>query len=292
MRSRPAFRRLGIAASLLLATLASGAASAADWSDVALGWGVGTRFREPFNPEPIRKNIFSLTWASGYASGDQFFNLDLLKSDHRDPASLHDGEGALEAYVVYRYSFDLGKLSGHDFHVGPLRSFNFTAGFDWNDKHDVGYNSRKRMLVAGPQVDWDVPQGRFNTAVLMAWESNAPHGPFPPISNVHGRYHYQAHPMLALDWALPLGRHWSFEGYADWIAAKGRDETGAVTAAETLVDARLMFDAGAALGLRPQALRLGLRYQYWRNKFGNTRATTGGKGYIASTPMLEAEYHF
>lgn len=278
---------------LVASLLAPVAARAADWSDVALGWGVGDRFREPYNPEAIRKNIYSLTWISGYKTGNQFFNLDLLKSDHRDPASLNGRGGALEAYVTYRYNFDLGKLSGRDFSAGPVRGLGLSAGFDWNTKHDVAYNSRKRMWVLGPQLRWAMPEGaRFNTALLMAWESNAPHGPFPPISNVHGRYHYRAHPMLALDWGIPLGHGWNFEGFANWIAAKGRDETGQVTGAETLIDARLMYDAGAAMGLRQHALKLGFRYQYWRNKFGNTRATTGGQGYVASTPMLQAEYHF
>lgn len=272
--------------------LVANTAQAADWSDTAIGWRAGDRFREPYNPEPIGKNILSLTHASGYASGNLFVNLDVLKSDKHDPASTRNDKGALEAYLTARYTFDLGKLSGKDLGFGPVRGVGLATGLDWNMKHDAAYNSRKRMFVLGPQLMWNVPGGRFNSAVLMAWESNAPHGPYPPVSELRGRYHYQAHAMLALDWAVPLGERWTFEGYANYIAPKGRDETGHRSGAETNIDARVMLDAGALLGSRPRAFLVGAEYQYWRNKFGNTRAGTGGKGYIASTPMLRAEYHF
>ncbi len=55
---------------------------------------------------------------------------------------------------------------------------------------------------------------------------------------------------------------------------------------------QVMYDAGAAMGAAKNTFRIGLEYQYWNNKFGNTSATTGGKGYRASTPMLRAEFHF
>jgi hypothetical protein len=132
----------------------------------------------------------------------------------------------------------------------------------------------------------------LNTSILLVRESNAPSGPFPPISRVAGRYTYRTHPMLAIDWGIPLGRRISFEGYANLIGAKGRDEVGQVTGPETNIDMELMLDAGALLGASEHTFRIGLEYQYWRNKFGNTSATTRGEGYLARTPMVRAEYHF
>ncbi|MDB5951354.1 MAG: outer envelope protein, partial [Massilia sp.] len=58
---------------------------AAEWSDTSLSWRIGSRFAEPFNPLPIRKNIFALTHSSGYQYGSNFFNVDLLQSDSNDP---------------------------------------------------------------------------------------------------------------------------------------------------------------------------------------------------------------
>ena len=264
---------------------------AADWSDTALSWRAGERFREPFNPADIHKNIFALTHASGYKYGSNFFNVDLLQSDHNDPGSLTQSGGAHEAYVTYRHTLDIGKLRGSELRFGPVRGVGATFGFDWNTKNDVGYNSRKRMLVAGATLMWEV-RGFLNTSVLLLRESNAPSGAFPPISNVTGRYTYRTHPMLSASWAVPLGERLAFEGYANFIAAKGRNEVGEQTGPETNIDMQLMFDAGLVLGQAKNTFRVGLEYQYWNNKFGNTAASTAGQGYRASTPMVRAEYHF
>lgn len=275
----------------LAATCACGAAQALDWSSNALSWRVGNAHREPFNPNNIRKNIFALTHASGYKYGGNFFNLDLLQSDHNDPRALDDDDGAQEAYLVYRHTLDIGKIRGKDIQFGALRGVGLTLGFDWNSKHDVGYNSRKRMLVAGPTLMWDVP-GFLTTSLLLLRESNAPSGAFPPISNVRGRYSYDLHPMLSANWGIPVSRLWSFEGYANFIGAKGENEVGADTGPETNIDMQMMFDAGAALGHKKNIFRIGFEYQYWNNKFGNTSLSTGGTGLRARTPMIRAEYRF
>lgn len=280
------------AAAVLVLACATAGASAADWSDTAISYRYGTQFAEPFNPVDIKKHIFALTHASGYKYGSNYFNVDLLQSDSNDPASLNQTSGAQEAYVVYRHTLDIGKLRGHDIKFGPVRGVGATFGFDWNTKNDVGYNSRKRMLVAGPTLMWDVPAGFFNTSLLALHESNAPSGAFPPISTVTGRYTYDVHPMLNAAWAIPFGEVFSFEGYANLIGKKGRDEVGNPTGVETNIDMQVMYDAGVAMGLGKNKFRVGIEYQYWHNKFGNTGATTGGKGHIARTPMIRAEYHF
>jgi len=275
----------------LAACLASSAAQALDWSDNAISYRVGNAFREPFNPNEIRKNVFAFTHASGYQYGSNYFNLDLLQSDENDPRALGDNDGAQEAYLVYRHTLDIGKIRGSDLKFGAVRGVGLTLGFDWNTKHDVGYNSRKRMLVAGPTLMWDVP-GFLNTSLLLLRESNAPSGAFPPISGVRERYTYDLHPMLSASWGIPVSRLWSFEGYANYIGSKGVDEVGGDTGPETNVDMQMMFDVGAAMGRKKNMFRIGIEYQYWNNKFGNTSFNTGGQGFRAKTPMLRAEYHF
>jgi hypothetical protein len=270
-----------------LATLAA-SAHAADWSDTSVSWRYGTSFREPFNTEDIHKNILALTHASGYKYGSNFFNVDFLMSDSKDPASLSQTSGAQEAYIVYRNTLDFGKIQGKDIKFGAVRGVGLTLGFDVNTKNDVGYNSRKRMLVAGPTLMWDVP-GFLNTSLLILEESNAPSGAFPPISGVTGRYHYKTHPMLNAVWGIPVGPNLSFEGYANFIASKGTDEVGTQTEAETNIDMQLMWDVGAATSGVKNTFKLGFEYQYWKNKFGNPSYVPGSK---ASTPMIRAEYHF
>jgi hypothetical protein len=279
------------AAALAALTLLATTAHAADWSDTAFSWRYGQRFREPYNPADIKKNIFALTHSSGYKYGTNFFNVDLLESDRNDPASLTQDEGAQEAYVVYRHTLDIGALRGAPIGYGSVKGLGLVLGFDWNTKNDVGYNSRKRMLVVGPTLMWDVP-GFLSTGILLARESNAPSGAFAPISNVRGRYGYDNHPMFAATWGIPLPANLAFEGYLNYIAAKGRDEIGNPTGAETNLDMQLMVDVGARFGQPKNRFRVGLEYQFWNNKFGNTAEATGNRGQRASTPMVRAEYHF
>lgn len=302
MMNKPMKVRAG-ALVLLGMSAMSASAVAADWSDTAVSWRYGTRFREPVNPSDIKKHIFALTHASGYKYGSNYFNVDLLQSDKNDPASLTQDEGAQEAYVVYRHTLDIGALSGKfggaPIQYGKVKGLGLVLGFDWNTKNDVGYNSRKRMLVAGPTLMWDVP-GFLSTGILLIRESNAPSGAFPPISQVNGRYTYDTHAMLSASWGIPLpaglvgdwAQGWAFEGYLNYIGAKGRDEVGNPTGAETNLDMQLMVDIGRRFGQPKNRFRVGVEYQFWNNKFGNTAATTGNRGQRASTPMVRAEYHF
>jgi hypothetical protein len=273
------------------ATALLGAAShAADWSDTYIGYRTGDRFAEPFNPEPIRKNIVNLGHVDGYKWGTNFFNVDFLMSDSKDPADVGSKNGAQEAYVVYRHFLDFGKVSGRSFQWGPMRGLGLTAGFDWNTKTDAGYNSKKRMLVAGPTVQFDVP-GFFDVGLLELWESNAPYNGFTHTSTP--RYHYDPHPMLSAAWGVPIGAtKFSFEGFANFIASKGKNEFGGDTAAETNIDMQLMYDASDLLHAKPKTFKVGFEYQYWKNKFGNDHNGPAGKGAFAKTPMVRIEYHF
>jgi nucleoside-specific outer membrane channel protein Tsx len=283
---RQSFKRPIVFAALAACGLC---AHAADWSDTSLGYRYGTQFREPFNPDDIKKNIFSLTHASGYKYGTNYFNADMLLSDSKDPSSANSTDGAHEAYVVYRHFLDIGKVSGKEFKFGPVRGWGLTAGFDWNTKTDAGYNSKKRLFVFGPTLQLDVP-GFLSVSLLQMWESNAPYNTFTNTSTP--RYSYKTHPMLNLAWGIGIGSlPLSFEGYANFIASKGKNEFGGDTAAETNIDMQLMLDAGSLWGT-PKTFKIGLEYQYWKNKFGNNSSGPAGSGAFAKTPMIRAEYHF
>src|SRR5258708_34553148 len=105
---------VGIAALLLasLTAFVSTTVAASDWSDTYFGYRYGTKYREPYNPNDIAKEIFSLTHASGYKYGSNFFNVDMLKSNSADPASGGNGGGAQEVYVIYRTTLSGSAVSG------------------------------------------------------------------------------------------------------------------------------------------------------------------------------------
>src|SRR5471030_1446583 len=214
----------GFGAAALLAggamLLASVPASAEEWSDTSIGWRYGTAFREPFNTQNIKKDIIDFQHVGGYKYGTNFFNVDFLMSDKKDPAA--GGAGAQEANAVYRNTVDLSKVTGKEYKYGFIRGVGGTFGFDWNTKNDVGYSSKKRMLVGGPTLMMDVP-GFWNVSLLILDESNYPVG-------IASRYHYKDHVALDTNWGIPLGSSaFEFKGYAQIIAPKGNNEFGGPT---------------------------------------------------------------
>ena len=277
------------ALTLAVATTAV-AAQAADWSDTSIGFRTGSKFAEPFGVNDIKKNIVDLNHISGYKYGTNFFNVDYLVSDRKDPAGAGSSNGAQEVYIVYRHTLDLAKF-GAPVVFGPVKGMGATLGFDVNAKTDAGYNSKKRMLVAGPTFFIDVP-GFLNVSLLVLKESNAPYNTFSKVSTP--RYTYDTHPMLTAAWGIPLpgGLPLSFEGFANFITAKGKNEFGAETVAETNIDMQVMYDLSGLVGAGKNTLKLGVEYQYWKNKFGNNASGPAGKGAFAKTPMIRAEYHF
>lgn len=276
---------------LALAALAAGA-HAADWSDTSIALSSGSKFAEPYNSNDIGKKIYSLKHVSGDKYGQNFFNADLLQSNSADPGSGSTGGGAQEVYVVYRRLFDLQKITGKSYAYGPVKGMGITGGFDWNTKND-SYGSKKRMLVAGPTWIMDVKQGFFDISLLALQESNDPSNPYRNTSFSTGRYSYKTHGDLSMAWGIATGvPNLGFEGYADLIASKGKDENGNDTKAETHVYATLMYDVSAPLGATPNTFKLGAGYEYWKNKFGNDYTGSAGKGAFAKTPFIKAEYHF
>jgi hypothetical protein len=279
-----------------LALLAASAAlpqfaHAAEWSDTSLSWRYGTHYAEPFNPADIKKNIVNLSHASGYKYGSNFFSADMLFSDRTDPSSAGATSGAHEVYVLYRHTLDLGRVTGNDFKSPGVRGYGLTAGFDMNTKTDAGYNSKKRMVVAGPTVMFDVP-GFLNVSLLALWESNAPYSTFSHTGVP--RYDYKVHPMLNAVWLIPLSNSvpLTFEGFANLIGKKGKDEFGGNTARETNIDMQIMYDMSSMVGAGKNTFKAGVEYQYWKNQFGNNARGPAGPGATAKTPMIRAEYHF
>jgi nucleoside-specific outer membrane channel protein Tsx len=285
--SKTALASLATLATLVLS--AAGAAHAADWSDPSISYRYGTQFAEPFINDDISKHIVNLSDVSGYKYGKNFFSVDLLFSDSHDPSAAGATSGAHEAYVVFRHTLDLGKITGANLAFGPVRGVGATIGFDVNSKTDAGYNSKKRMLVLGPTLMFDVP-GFLDVSLVALKESNAPFNTFSSTSTP--RYGYKTHGALMAAWGIPftLGIPLSFEGYANYIGTKGRNEFGGPTAVEINVDMQVMYDLSPAMGAPKNTFKIGVEYQYWKNKFGNPSDTVPGA--TAKTPMIRAEYHF
>lgn len=188
---------------------------AAEWSDTALMWSYGTTFSEPFKNNPdgsavdIHKSIYSLVHTSGYKYGTNFFHVNLHQSTN-EPNGNVSGEGAQEAYAMYRHTLDYEKIFGVIPHKPQaIRGYGLTLGFDWNTKND-DYGSNREMWVAGPTIMFDVP-GYLNLNILALYESNRP-------NVIQGKYTYDPYLALQLVWGLPIAdTHFEFNGVATYM---------------------------------------------------------------------------
>lgn len=273
------------------ATLASGAVQAATWSDSFLGYRYGTGFREPSNTKEVRKHVLQFGHASGYAYGQNFLNLDLLQSDKNDPSSGAD-TGATEFYLTYRHQLHLGKLLDKDLSFGPVKEVALTAGFDLNTKN-TAFAPRKRLVVAGPTLKFNVPAGFFDLSLLAGKEWN--HCGLAFCSDhEHG---FDAQWILSAAWGVPFQAGpvpLKFQGFINYNSEKGKDYSGVKTEAETLLRTSLMVDVGQMAAGRKNTLLLGVGYEMWLNKFGN-HATAAGvtkPGINTYAPTLQMEWHF
>jgi len=298
-------RSSGIAACLLVsvAIVAPRPVAAADWSDTYIGYRYGRDYREPYNPNDIAKNIFSLTHASGYKYGSNFFNVDMLKSNNQDLAS-GGGGGAQEVYVVYRTTLSGSAVFGTPLKFGGIiRDIGLTGGFDFNAKDDQ-FSARVYKWALGPKISFDVP-GFLDVALV--WRSEHNHNWYATSAQFGGagclpdpqtvcdpNIKFKDTGAVEAAWLIPfpLGSvPFKFQGFLNYIGAKGRDGQGAGTSPETLLEFALMADVGSLAGHK-DAVFAGVGYQYWHNKFGNNSSldTTGGS--TAHLPQLELEWHF
>jgi hypothetical protein len=291
----------GAMALLATAALAPIAAQAADWSDTAISYRYGTQYREPFNPDDISKHTVSLTHASGYKYGSNFFNVDLLKSDDRDPAS-GGGGGAHEVYTTYRTTLSLSKTLGMATRRGVIRDVGITGGFDFNAKDDQ-FSARVFKTSLGPKVTFDIP-GFLDVAVVWRTERNHNWFATPPGFGGAGcvasaeqpcnpDVHFKDTIALEAAWMMPfsLGLPAKLQGFLEYVGAKGKDGTGAQTKPETLLEIALLWDVGSAMGHK-DAIYAGAGYQYWKNKFGSDSAKDPTGGSTARVPQVELEWHF
>ncbi len=262
-----------------LISLCSTTAVAAEWSDAFIGYRYGTLYREPANANDISKNILTVQYANGYSYGSNFFNLDILLSDSKDPAA-GGGGGAAEAYFVYRHNLSLSAVTGRSLQYAALRDVGITAGFDLNTKNDA-FGSRKQKFAVGPTLQFEVP-GFLNISLLYQIENNR--------NGIVGKdVHFDDTYDLNLSWGIPfkLGLPAKFKGFADYIGPKGQDGFGNTTHPELLIEMAQMFDLGSLAG-KSDIFFAGVGFQYWHNKFGNAP----GVGTQAAVPQLEFEVHF
>ncbi len=289
---------------LALVAMAAVPATAADWSDTSFQYRTGTSFQEPANPDKLKKDIFNLTHVSGYSLGSNFFSVDMLKSEAKDPANAAGSNGAQEVYVAYKHDLNLSKVLGMKLDFGPVRGVTLSTGFDYNAKN-TQFAPSVFKIMAGPTFSLKVP-GFLNVGVLYYNEKN--HNAFGGFAlsrggavNVSFKPTYQ----IAAAWGIPVALgdvSTSVKGFATYTGAKGKDGSGVPTSPETLARIYWMADLSPVFGCKKGTWQVGPGLEYWNNKFGDPTFATVAEAhsylsYASVNPktqclMLAVEVHF
>lgn len=269
----PAFKT----ATFIAATLCVAGTHAADWSDNSVGLRIGNSFAEPGNTNKIGKAILNFTHVSGDRLGANYFNINMLASDSKDPAG-GGGGGAQEFYGLYQRSFSIGALSGNKTGYGFAKDLLLVGRLDVGAKNDA-FASRPRKLRLGVSVALPVSAGFFDVGASLYKETNH--------NGIVGKdVTFDPAAALSAAWSIPVGGVAVFGGFADVVGPKGKDGFGADTKTEILARTTLMFDvAGAKSGIKA-----GFGMEYWKNKYGNNAAIVPGAK--QTTGLLLTEYHF
>jgi hypothetical protein len=241
------------------------------------------------------KNTVDFIHFDVWAYGVNFFDIQWLKSDSRDPPTGSTGTGETEIYGLVRDSFGFNQIFNTKmFSAGPLTNVSFEVGGDANAATG-GTQPAKRDYVAGLDFSFMLPyKGHLDISPLYYKEWN--HANFIPGSgntDFNGTWAVESTYEMALGF-LPPSIPLVFSGRSAFYGPKG---TGAVgqpnTKTEFNSEQRLTLDVGQMAGARPGFYSVYVGYQYWKNKFGiDPAAGTGTCCTVQSTWVAGATVEF
>jgi len=233
--------------------LLSGGANAADGSTTEAQFQYGRLESPSFagnNTEITR--ILTLQHASGWRYGDNFFFVDYLDD------SGSDGFNDRDFYAEWYSHFSLGKISGRDLSLGPVRDIGLLLGVNLAAEADV------RKYLPGLRLTWDLPGFAFLNTDLTAYiddSDGAARGGAPTENDSF---------MLDVNWAYPFdwaGHSFSIQGHIEYIGERN-NEFGDEVNDWILAQPQFRWDAGRAWFGQADQLFLGIEYQWWYHKLG------------------------
>ncbi len=182
-----------------------------------------------------------------------------------------------------------------DLSFGPVRGLGLTLGFDYGTKNNA-FAPQKRLIVAGPTLNFDVPNnGFFDLSFLFGKEWNQCGLGAPACTREKVSFDPQL--ITAAAWMVPFqisSTSLKFQGIASLASRKGKGYANAKTGAEFLLRSSVMADVGQMLSQSKNTFWLGVGYEFWHNKYGDRSFPDGSRmpSTKSSIPMIQAEYHF
>jgi len=233
------------------------------------------------------KSIFTFSHFDIWTYGTNYINIDVLKSDLRDPAAPCGGpppnpalgcEGATEIYGYFRSTLGWKQLFGLQF-PSPLLNVSFKFGADANTENNwVG--PAKRDVVGGLQFDLELPFGiNWQVSPLVYSEKN--HNGFITFPTSGVTYFHTTWRAESI-FVVPIGPKGTPVTFFSIAAANGPKGQGAPfqpsTKTEVFTLQKLSLDVGQLTMNKPGRVSVWVAYTYWYNKFGidHTLDPTGG----------------
>jgi hypothetical protein len=270
------------------------------------------------NSNAFNKFVGSATHFDVWAYGTNFFNIDIIKSDNRNPIGdkfIPGQAGALEVYAFERSTLGLNQLTNSKMFSSFLfKNIELELGGDINTEND-GVGPQKRDIVAGVQFDLNLP-GTVNLSVLAykEWNNNN----YLAVGGFSGSTEFQWIPRLELLVMEPLTflpwpvTYRNFTGVnfpkgngiseAQLLAVCGGTCTGSNPAStfskvEVFEDNRLTLDASKLWFNKPGIWDIYAGYRFWYNKFGTDHnaplfAQVAPGTSVESTAYIGTTYHF
>jgi len=261
------------------------------FADDTLTYVFGPDYHNPFvasTAQPdgadISRNAIEIKHIDAWKYGHNLIELQIKRSSTVEPAS-GGGDGALGLYGIFRFGLGINRLAGRPaIALGPLRDIDIEAGMNVESKNSA-YAPQERTLYLGPNLQFRVGQGFFNLGLHLRkeWNHNG---------NVGKVERYRADFNISPVWRLPFrigGAHLSFDGFADYNTAKGKDGAGHETKPEFITRPQLKLDLGPVVGGKARVAELGVGFEYWHNIFGKDADKVPGAKQF--TPVVTLTVH-
>jgi len=245
----------------------------------------------PGTTDKTAKQVVAFTHFDVWAYGTNFINVELLKSDHADPAApcvvANSGcAGATEFYGLARSTFGWNQIfNTKAFSIGPLSNVSFEVGGDVETENQF-FAPAKKDLVAGLQFAFTLPyKGYFNVAPLFykEWGHNTflsasligPGGIPDGNTDFNGTWAVETNYYMDLGFLPESLQYFSISGRAGWYGPKGTGTNLTIPGnipTKTELNSepiRLTFDASKAMWGPKYGhfLDVWVAYRYLQNKF-------------------------
>ncbi len=243
------------------------------------------------------KTVINFTHFDVWSLGTNFFTIDWLKSDKKDPsapypfgATANQVNGATEIYGLFRSTLGLNELfKTKQFSYGPLLDVSLEIGGDANTENNF-IAPAKRDIVAGLEFTFALPyKGHLNISPLYykEWNNNG----FGSLFIGRGYESFKGTWDLEINYAMDLGflpeaLPLSISGYANFHGPKGNGALYSVTGVPFNANTTVEFNSEQKLSLDVSKMIFGqarshffdvfVAYRYWQNKFGLDHKNAGG----------------